>query len=392
MHVAIGGAGIGGMTLAALLVRDDHEVTLVEKAREFGEVGAGIQISPNGSRVLEHLGLGEGLEAIGTKPQRIVLRRWQDDRKLLVRRQGDVPIERYGHPYYNVYRPDLVSLLASALDGVTTRFGTEVVGASTSESAAELLLGDDSRISADVVIGADGIHSAVRRSLFEEVPSRFSRYIAYRALVARSAVPDLPIDVTNRMGPDSHLVTYFVGRDQAWHNLVCVVPEATWDVEGWNEPGELAELRTHFDEWSDEVNALLDHVVEPVHRWALFDREPMPTWHAGRVALLGDACHAMLPFMAQGACQAIEDAAVLSRLLHDPADVPAALARYTAVRQPRAADLQRRSWKNATVYHLPDGPDQERRDASYAAVSAEDGAGAFDWLYGYDPLTADLHR
>jgi len=390
MHVAIGGAGIGGMTLAALLIRGGHEVTLVEKAQEFGEVGAGIQISPNGSRVLHHLGLGEGLAAIGTKPERIVLRRWKDDHELFVRRQGDAPIERYGFPYYNVYRPDLVSLLASRLEGVTTRFGTEVVGASTSESYGELRLADGSSIPADVVIGADGIHSAVRDSLFAAVPSRFSKYIAYRALVPRSAVSDLAIDVTNRMGPDSHLVTYFVGRDQAWHNLVCVVPEETWDVEGWNEPGDPAELRAHFADWSSEVNALLDHVIEPVHRWALFDREPMPTWHTGRVALLGDACHAMLPFMAQGACQAIEDAAVLCRLLRDPVDIPAALARYTAVRQPRAAELQRRSWKNATVYHLPDGPDQDRRDAAYASVGEADGARAFDWLYGYDPLTADL--
>ncbi len=400
MRVAIAGAGIGGTTLAALLDRAGHEVVLLERATAFGEVGAGIQLSPNGVRILADLGLGDRLAAIGTMPERVVLRRWDDDAELLGRRQGTLPVERYGHPYYNVYRPDLVEVLAEAVDRVAVRFGAEVTGVRNlgpgAGRGAVVDLAGGSSVEADVVIGADGIHSAVRDAIFEPSPSRFSRSVAYRALVPRDRVPGLPVEVTNRMGPDRHLVSYFVGRNQRFLNLVCVVPEPTWDREGWNEPGDVGELRAQFAGWSPAVTDLLALVEEPVFRWSLHDRPPMQTWADGNIALLGDACHAMLPFMAQGACQAIEDAAVLARLLDGttPAEVPAALATYEAIRQPRAAVFQRRSWRNATTFHLPDGPEQQARDAALArAAAAPDSAETPDplaWIYGYDALTVPL--
>lgn len=392
MKIVIVGAGIAGMTLAALLHRSGHQVEIIEKAGHFGEVGAGIQISPNGARVLAEIGLGDDLARIGTMPERIVLRRWEDDTELLARRQGTLPIERYGHPYFNVYRPDLIEILTRAVVDVPTRFGATVVGVEPVDSGARVDLADGPSLTADVVIGADGIHSVVRAELFGSTPSRFSGSVAFRALVPREKVAHLPIEVTNRMGPDRHLVSYFVGEQQRWLNLVCVVPEPEWDVEGWNEPGSLAELRLHFANWSPEINAVLDSVVEPVHRWALHDREPMEHWSTGHVALMGDACHAMLPFMAQGACQGIEDAAILDRLLSATSvdGVPEALVRYEDLRRPRAAEIQRRSRQNATLYHLPDGPDQETRDAVYQGLDENAGADAFDWLYGHDSLTVSL--
>ncbi len=393
MRIVIVGAGIGGMTLAALLDRTEHEVTLIEKASAFGEVGAGIQISPNGARVLAEIGVADALARVGTMPERIVMRRWADDAELLSRPQGTRPVERYGFPYYNVYRPDLVDILAEAVAGVTTHFGAEVTAARTVDGGAAVDLADGRTFEADVVIGADGIHSPVRTSAFGASESRFSKSVAYRALVPRSEVPDLPVEVTNRMGPDRHLVSYFVGEGQRLLNLVCVVPEETWDVEGWHEPGSIDDLRSHFADWSPSVRNLLDRVIEPVHRWALHDRPPMKTWSRWRVALLGDSCHAMLPFMAQGACQAIEDGAILSRLLADSSaeDVPSTLATYGRIRYPRAATFQRRSWKNATTYHLPDGPQQRARDEALAAAATDgDERDPFEWVYGYDALTVDL--
>lgn len=397
MRVVIVGAGIGGLTAAALLHQRGHNVELLEKASAFGEVGAGIQISPNGARVLAEIGLAERLREIGTTPEAVCYRRWEDDSVLMTRPLGAGPARLWGFPYYNVFRPDLITILAEAVKDVPARFGCEVISADNlaDGSGAEVALADDTTVTADVVIGADGIHSSVRTSLFGEQQSRFSGWLAYRALVPRTKVPDEPIRIGNRLGPGAHLVSYFVGENQRHFNLVCVVPEADWDVESWHEPGELSELRRHFADWSPDLNAILDHIEEPIFRWALHDREPLDQWSVGRLSLLGDACHPMVPFMAQGACQSIEDGAVLARCLDEVGPVRSvaqALRSYEATRRPRTADLQRRSFANATTFHLSDGPDQLARDASFDRASASVGNGleAMDWLYGYDALAAPL--
>ncbi len=398
MRVVIVGAGIGGLTAAALLHRRGHDVQLIEKASGFGEVGAGLQLSPNGALVLAELGLAERLAEIGTTPTRIAVRRWADDSLLLSGTLGHAAVERFGHPYYNVYRPDLIDILAEAASEVPVRFRTAVDDVRHAPDGSVLVqLGDGEELSADVVIGADGIHSVVRRSLFGPQKTRFSGWIAYRALVPRSAVPDQPVEATNRVGPGSHVVSYFVGREQRYLNLVCIVPETEWDVESWNEPGDLAVLRAHFAEWSPELNAILDHVTEPIFRWALHDREPLEQWTVGSISLLGDACHPMVPFMAQGACQAIEDAAVLARCLDsadtgDRSSITRALSSYEATRKPRTSELQHRSFDNATTFHFADGPEQQQRDEFFHALTAGgvNGIDAFAWIYGYDALTTPL--
>lgn len=381
------------MTLAAFLHRFGHDVELFDAGSAFSEVGAGLLISPNGSRVLAELGLADGLAAIGTRSERVQLKRWEDDRVLLSLPLGDAPVRQFGHPHYNVYRPDLIELLATALDGVSLRMNAEVTGARSTSDGAIVSLAGGSTVPADVVVGADGVRSAVRTSVFGPHPSRFSNLVAYRALVPREVVPDLPLDVTNRLGPGRHVVSYFVGRDQSLLNLMCTTPDDSWDIESWTEPGTAAALRAEFASWSPELRHVLDHVIEPIYRWALHDRTPLRRWTDGNVTLLGDACHPMLPFMAQGACQAIEDAIVLARCLTEIDDAPAvALKRYEEMRKARTSRMQLGSWDNATTYNLPDGVNQQSRDDYYAVVTAaSDGTTTpFAEIYGYDAVSAAI--
>jgi len=381
MRIVVAGGGIGGLTAALCLHRAGHEVEIVERSREFGEVGAGVQVSPNAARVLDHLGLGERLDQVGIAPENIHIRRWEDDRLLLDNPMADAAEERYGFRSYNLYRPDLIGLLAEATSDIPVRFGSKVVSAAADGSC---VLDDGTTLHPDLLVGADGVHSAVRESVFGPETTRFSGYVAYRALVPAESVTDLPSVVTIRVGPDRHIVTYFVGEGRRFLNIVGIVPETTWEVESWTEPGELADLQAQFADWAPSVAEILGKVTKPVFRWALHDREELAAWTTPRVALLGDASHPMLPFMGQGACQAIEDGLVLANHLDQSPDLATALASDEAVRKPRTTRIQDSSWGNRVTYHLPDGPDQEARDELYSGVTPEQGLSILDWVYGHD--------
>lgn len=387
MRVAVVGGGIGGLTAALSLARSGHEVSVFERASRFGEVGAGIQISPNGRRVLHDLGLRDAFAEIAVESQRIVLRRWQDDSELAQTPLGEAFRQRYGAYHSNVARPDLVAVLEHAvgsLPNVEVRLGARVAAASPvggADGRPLLQLADGSSFEADVVVGADGIHSQVRDTVLGVHPSRFSGSVAYRALIPAERVAHLPLEVTNRVGPEAHVVTYFVGAGARWLNVVCIAPEAEWDVESWTEQGSADEMRERYGHWSPQLREVLAEVRDPVFRWALHDREPLPSWGTGGVTLLGDACHPMLPFMAQGACQAIEDAAVLTRWLDSGERVDLSLRGYEAERKPRTDRVQSLSWGNRLVFHMPDGDEQRARDEMMRAGSGV--LGAMDWLYGW---------
>lgn len=389
MKIAIIGAGIGGLAAAAFLERCGHEVHVFESSREIGEVGAGIQISPNGSRLLHQLGLDDELAIIGTTPSRVVIRRWSDDSQLSETPLGRRAWQRWSAPYYNAYRPDVVEILMSACQRSTIRLGHRLVGIDSESTRPMLVFDNGETCSADLVVGADGIHSRVRHELFGEQSTRFSGWVAYRALVPRASVPDLAAEVTNRLGPDAHIVSYFVGRNQRFLNLVCISLDPDWTIESWHEPGDMEVLRARFADWSSPVRDLLDRVAPDIFRWALHDRRPLDTWSRGAVTLLGDAAHPMVPFMAQGACQAVEDAAVLARALDEGRDVEHSLGLYESIRRSRTATIQGRSFANATTFHLADGPEQRKRDDAYAKISAlgDDVLANFDWLYGHDAST-----
>ena len=388
MKVAIAGGGIGGLSAALALAQRGFTVDVFERATGLTEAGAGIQISPNGAYALESLGLGAALDSIAVRPSRIAMRRWQDDSLIHEVPLGEMVLSRYGCIYANVLRFDLVRILSDALSrhpGVGIHYGSTVASLVMEDDVASVLLADGSSLQADVVVGADGIRSVVRSAIHGQLPSRFSGSAAYRALVPRERVSRFPVEVTNRMGPDAHVVTYFVGENAKWMNIVCVIPESSWQIESWTELGSADELRSAFRHWSDPLREILDCVEDPVYRWALHDREPLEQWGSGCVTLLGDACHPMLPFMAQGACQAVEDAVELAVRLAplaesgDRAEVPVALRQYEDARRTRTARVQRLSFRNREHYHLPDGPEQVRRDEGLR--SSGDPLAPFDWLY-----------
>jgi salicylate hydroxylase len=390
MQAIVIGAGIGGLTAALALRRVGVEARVYEQASELREVGAGIQLAPNGTQVLSRLGLGDSLARVGVRPEAIEHRRWQDGHVLLRQPLADLCEQTFGAPYYHLYRPDLLALLAAALPPDTIHLNHRCVSLGQRRDDAEVTFEDGARERAPVVIGADGIHSTIRAKLFGPESPRFSGSIAYRGLVGAERLAHLGLSRASNawLGPGRHFVHYFVAAGRLV-NFVAVVPAGDWRVESWSATGEVADARAEFEGWHPQVGAIIG-AADHTHRWALYDREPLATWGVGRVTLLGDAAHAMLPFLAQGACQAIEDAAVLARCLATvSADtVPAALRRYGDIRAPRVGAVQRASHRNATTYHLPDGEAQRERDAQYEALAARGPYAARSWLFAYDAEAA----
>jgi len=378
MRTLVTGGGIGGLTAAIALQRVGVDVEVVERATAFGEVGAGVQLGPNATSVLQLLGLGDQLADIGFAPELMRVLRWQDDAVLSERPLAEQMQEAYGAPYYTAYRPDLIELLAAAVPTGSVRLTSRVTA--IDPRRPEITLADGTRLRADLVVGADGIHSTVRGATVGDVPARFSGMCAFRALVPVLPGDDLSIRLW--LGPGSHLVAYPVGAGPRFINLVCVVREPDWREESWTAPGTATDLRGRFRDWSPGLRALLDRVTEPVFRWALYDREPLAGWSTAATTLLGDAAHPMLPFMAQGAAQSIEDAAALAAAAAD--DVPSMLRTYEERRRPHTARIQRMSWDNNVSYHLDDGDRQTERDAEIAAGRALN-LHRLTWLYGNDP-------
>ena len=393
MKIAIIGGGIGGLTAALALSQNSHDITVFERSAGIREIGAGVQISPNAGRLLHSLGLGAAYSEISVNPHRVVLRRWEDDSIIRATDLDESFLSQHQVPLANVARNELVEIIGDAVaarTNVTMKFSTHVVAVEPGDSSSVVLFSDGSSQSFDVVIGADGIHSVVRPCVGGIDKPRFSGSAAYRALVPRGAVEDLPIDVTNRMGPDRHVVSYFIGRNRSHLNLVCISPEDSWESESWTEQGTMEDLYSRFEGWSPDFLSLLGRVEEPVFRWALYDREPLEQWGLGTTTLLGDACHPMLPFMAQGSCQAIEDAVVLARCLSDvsTSDAVSAVRRYEDVRQGRTAQVQTSSLMNRDLFHMVDGQEQKDRDLIFSI--SPPGMSILDWVYEYDALTVTV--
>jgi salicylate hydroxylase len=394
--IVIAGAGIGGLTAALALAARGFRIVVLEKAERLEEVGAGLQLSPNASRVLVDLGLAERLKPRAVTPEAVSIMSARAGGELLRMPLGEAASRRAGAPYWVVHRADLQSALAGAVadhpdidlklgasfeDVVAQSKGLSVVHRSGTIRRSDL---------AGALIGADGIWSTVRQHLFPEVQPRFSGLIAWRGTFEAT---QLPKDYTARrvqlwMGPNAHLVAYPIAAGRQI-NVVAVLP-GTWNRPGWSTPGDASEVMDAFaaPRWPPSARTMLA-VVDSWRKWALFGVPDGCPWSKGPVALLGDAVHAMLPFAAQGAGMAIEDAAVLARLLspevaESSSGITAALAQYGHLRQRRVRRVQRTARQQGRIYHFS-GPLAIARDYAIRTLGAERMLARQDWIYSWRP-------
>lgn len=401
-EVVIAGGGLGGLCAALSLRQRGLRVTVVEAAPRLGEIGAGIQTAPNASRILLGLGLRPELQRIRCEPQDQVRRRWADGSIIAQLPLGQRVVEQYGAPYWHYHRADLHSVLMRACAdpdgaGPTVRLATDARVVDLDRSNPErpaVITKDGRRFEGDVVVGADGIRSAVRDLAGFDDSLVFSGEMAYRALIPGDLVAADPatrflVDryhSTIWYGPDKHLVHYMI-RGGQYLNVVAIVPCTETIAREWSASATAEQLAGEFADWDDRVPAMLSKAKDDVSVWAMYRRRRDPVWVDGRVALLGDACHAMLPYQAQGASQAMEDAAVLAEELGQAtrAGIDGALTRYVHRRAKHAGMVQDASLRNMSFYHLPDGPAQRERDEKLRSFDGESDV-SYDWLWNGTPL------
>ena len=400
LRIAIVGGGLGGLAAALFLRKSGLDATVYEQDAELREVGAGIVVSPNMVRPLRELGLAHELSARAVRLEAAwEFRRWKDGRVLSVQPMGEECERLYGAHCYVAHRADLLAMFQQVVPAAALRLDHRCVEVDQNEREAELKFvsrsGRKTKVLAEVVVGADGIHSVVRQAVAPKVEARFSGLCAFRCLVPAEKAPETALRPVQTLwlGPGRHFVHYPISGGRLI-NIVAIVPAGDWRTESWTADGEIPDLIAEFEGWDDRVRQLIVSATS-TKRWAMYDRDPLERWSVGRISLLGDAAHAMLPFFAQGAAQAIEDAVVLARCLQSANDdsAPQALQRYESIRRPRTSQVQVMSRGREVRNHLPDGPEQERRDSELAnGDPLRDSA----WLYGYDLeaglLDRALHR
>lgn len=393
--ILIAGAGIGGLTTALALMRRGFEVEIHEQADALREVGAGLQISANGNRVLIGLGLGDALRRVAVPPTGKEVRLWNTGQAWKLFDLGAESVARYGFPYYMLHRGDLLQVLADAVrahrpDAI--RLGSRVEGLAQDDDGVTLRLAGGGQARGRALIGADGVHSRVRHLLHGADAPVFTGCVAWRGLVPMTALPEhlrRPIGV-NWIGPGRHVVHYPVRRGELL-NFVGIVERDDWRVESWTERGDAGECARDFAGWHPDVQAIIERLDAP-YKWALMGRQPLPDWGAGRVTLLGDACHPTLPFLAQGAVMAIEDALVLARCLAAHRDdVPGAMRRYEGLRGERTARIVRGSAENAKRFHADVLSSADEAQAYVDREWAPEKVMArYGWLFEYDATAVDV--
>jgi len=388
-RVLVAGGGIGGLTAALALLRMGCDVEVFEQAPELKELGAGLQLAANGTRALFALGVGEELKGLSCEAEGKEIRLWNSGERWKLHDLGKVSVERYGHPYLTVYRPDLLGVLERAVRREkpgAIHLGAKCVGFEQTREAVSVRLEDGGAVEADALIGADGVHSRVRQGLFGPDKPEFTGVVAWRGIVPMEALPRHMARMvgSNWVGPGGHVVHYPLRAGKVM-NFVGAQERSDWRVESWSARGTLEELKADFAGWHDDVHALIRNIPVP-YKWALMVRAPMERWTIGRVSLLGDACHSMVPFLAQGANMAIEDGYILARALTESdAGVPARLLTYERARRDRTRRAVEGSAANIQRFHnkaLAD-PAKAREYVSREWAGAPI-AERYEWLFRYD--------
>ncbi|RWU25089.1 salicylate hydroxylase [Pseudomonas alkylphenolica] len=375
LNIAINGAGIGGLTAAIALRQAGHNVTVFEQSKAFLRVGADINLTPNAVRALDGLGVGPAVRIPAARPTHRISRMWDSGEETSRLEMADAAENQYGAPQLTIHRADLLAALADVFPLQHVQFGKRAEQIVQDANGVELRFKDGSQHRADLLIGADGIHSVVRNALFGEEQPRFTGVVAYRAVVPLSKVAQVPnIQAFTKWwgpNPQSQIVTFPLnqGRDIF---IFATTAQDSWHLESWTTAGDASELRSHYQDFHADARALLD-ACDDVLKTALYERDPLPFWSQGAITLLGDACHPMMPFMAQGAGQAIEDAVVLARHLegvNTTAQIASALQGYQQARLERTSQIQIGSRGNQWLK----------------------AGGNADWVYGYDAWTVPTSR
>ncbi len=390
MSLAIGivGAGIGGLTAALALEQCGFDVEIFEAAPRLEALGAGIQLSPNATKVLRALRVLDAVAELGVAPDAVHFRSYRTGYLIASRPLGPVSEARYGAPYLHVHRGDLQNALAGAVSARSIALHTGVDIKSIEDSDQQVVVAGRRF---DVLVGCDGIHSTVRHHLFGSESARFTGQLAWRALVPVQRIDQsaVPRAATVWLGPNHHFVHYYVASGELL-NLVGVVETEREGAESWRLEGDISEFRADFEGWHPHVTMLIDAATH-CHQWGLYDRAPMQAWGRGRITLLGDACHPMLPFLAQGAAMAIEDAWVLSRCLEDweDGDPAEGLREYERYRMPRTARVQQSATAQGKMFHEPRPLARAMRNLKLGLATRllpEIAMEQLDWLHGYDAV------
>lgn len=391
LNIAIVGAGLGGLVTTAALNMLGYQVNVYEQAAELGEIGAGLSLPPNSTRVLEYLGLKEALAQFGNIPEQTIVKHFKSGEVLLTRPRERY-LEKYGCNYYFTHRADVHDLLVTLVmrnnpAGIHTDHA--VIDVADKGSHVDIRFANGKSATADIVIGCDGIHSVVRDKLFDPEPPYFTHQVAYRSLVPWHQLEKNPrVDVASiddsavmTVGPD-HWINLYPARHHDLVNCVAMVKTSAWEEEGWSNRADIAEILSEFAEFHDEVQAVLQTIPpDSSYKWGMFVRKPLFRWSSGRVTLLGDAAHGMLNFLGQGAAMAIEDAMVLARCIKESDDHAEAFTRYEKARIDRTHLVQVESDARGPRLqtHTPDDYDNK-------AHRNDEDLGLFD----YDAMTVPI--
>jgi salicylate hydroxylase len=395
MKISILGGGIGGLTAALALLRQGFDVTVYEQAPELREVGAGVQVSANGTRILFALGLEQEIMRVASEAGGKEIRLWNTGQTWKLFDLGPESVERFGFPYITIHRNDLHQALAAGVRRIAPdaiRLGMRCSGVDQDSGGVTIHFASGEKVRSDVAIGADGVHSITRESMFGKDDPKFTGIVAWRGVIPTERLPAhllRPVG-TNWIGPGGHVIHYLLRRGELM-NYVSVVERSNWQVESWSVAGTVEECLADYQGWNDDIHTMIKSIDTP-YKWALMLRQPMEQWTVGRVSLLGDACHPTLPFLAQGAVMAIEDGFVLGRAMAAHRDDPEeGLLAYEAARKERTTRIVKGAESNLGRFHNPALSEASTAEAyvnsEWEETKVRD---RYEWLFTYDATSVPV--